>query len=244
MPNIISIPEIAYTGSLDLYLKIFDNFPNTYLFIKDRNSRFVCCNENFARLLNTDSESIKGKNDYDFWEKHMADLYVAEDKEVLAGKSFTNVHWMVPDMKGIVSWVISNKVPLYDLDGNVAGICGLFRDLYKAGEESKRYFDLAEVVEYINRNYTQEIKSKDLAKIIGVSVSQLNRKFKKAMGQSPISYLIEVRVEAAKKMLLESTKSITEISYDCGFNNQTYFNRQFKKLTGVSPKAFRKNLKT
>ena len=242
MYNTINIPQIGYQGSFDHYLQIFDHLPNTYLFIKDASSRFVCCNENFAKLLDTDVTSIKGKNDYDFWEKHMADLYVAEDREVLAGKSFTNVHWMVPDMKGIVSWVISNKIPLYDLNGNISGICGLFRDLYKAGAESKKYFDLAEVVEYINRFYSRDISSQDLANIIGVSVSQLNRKFNKAMGMSPINYLISVRIEASKKMLLESTKNITEISFDCGFNNQTYFNRQFKRITGLSPRQFRRNI--
>ena len=239
--NKIIIPHLGYEGSLESYLKIFDFFSDTYLFFKDRNSRFLCCNENFARLLGTDSESIKGMCDYDYFDRHMADLYVTEDREVIAGKSFINVHWMVPDTKGIISWVLSNKIPMLDTDGNIAGICGLFRDLYKAGSESKQYFDLAEVVEFINRKYASEITSEHLADILGVSVSQLNRKFKKTMGESPIGYLVKVRVDAAKKMLLESTDTITEISYHCGFNNQTYFNRQFKNITGISPREFRKN---
>ena len=180
-----------------------------------------------------------GKNDYDFFDRNMADQYLAEDKKVLAGEKFVNQRWMVPDKNGVITWCISHKHPLTDKEGNIKGIFCTFRDLRMAGFEAKPFFDLSEVVEYIHAHYSENITTDDLAKVVGLSTSQLNRKFKETLSDSPISYLLKIRIEKATERLLKTDDSITEISFTCGFNNQTYFNRQFKKINGLSPRDYR-----
>ncbi|MCI6732887.1 MAG: AraC family transcriptional regulator, partial [Lachnospiraceae bacterium] len=66
--------------------------------------------------------------------------------------------------------------------------------------------------------------------------------FKKISGVSPVNYLIQLRIEQAKRMLKESNLTILEISMECGFNNTSYFIRQFRKYTGKTPREYRRNL--
>lgn len=63
--------------------------------------------------------------------------------------------------------------------------------------------------------------------------------FKKRAQKSFIDFLNDLRVGEAARMLLETTNTISEISYDCGFNNISNFNRIFKKRKGVTPSEFR-----
>jgi AraC-like DNA-binding protein len=240
MNNRIDIPGLDYIGSLESFLSYFDYYPDTRFFVKNLDSKYIYCNKPYADMLKTNPENMLGKSDYDFYDKNMADLYLEEDKKVLAGEKFINQRWMVPDEKGVISWCISHKQPLKDKDGKICGIFGTFRDLKMAGLEAKPFYDLSEIVEYIHQNYSKNITAEDLAGIIGLSTSQLNRKFKREMDESPIIYLLKVRIEKATAKLLSTDSTITEISYECGFNNQTYFNRQFKKITGFSPRDYRK----
>jgi PAS domain S-box-containing protein len=220
-------------GYLDFYADI-------RIFIKNSDSKYLYVNKAFADMLGVSIDNMIGKGDYDFFSRDMADLYLAEDKKVLAGQKFVNQRWMVPNEKGIISWCISHKQPLKDRNGLIKGIIGTFRDLSLAGFDAKPFFDLSEVVEFMHDHYAENISAEDLASVIGLSVSQLNRKFKNTLSNSPINYLLNVRIQKAVERLLKSDDNITEVSFKCGFNNQTYFNRQFKKFTGLSPSSYRK----
>ena len=59
--------------------------------------------------------------------------------------------------------------------------------------------------------------------------------------QDAIDYIIELRLGAAARMLIDSTKMVAEICYDCGFNTLSNFNRLFRKHKGCTPTAFREN---
>lgn len=239
MNNMIQIPGLGFTNSLESVMAFFDHYTDTRIFIKDTESRYVYANQSYADLLKTTPEEMAGKSDFDFYECNMADLYLEEDRKTLAGQSFINKRWMVPDGNGVISWCISHKFPLRGEDGSIHSIFGTFRDLHMAGAEAKPYFDLAEVVQHIHTHYADDIRAEDLAKMLSLSVSQLNRKFSSAMGKSPISYLLDVRINQATTRLIQTDETISEISSACGFNSQTYFNRQFKATTGMTPKQYR-----
>lgn len=240
MDGKINIESLNFRSSLEDFLKYFDYYPDTRCFVKNLNSKYVYVNQAYADMLGCIPEEMVGKGDYDFYDKNMAELYLEEDRKVLAGEKFVNQRWMVPDKNGVISWCISHKQPLTDKAGNIKGIFCTFRDLRMAGFEAKPFFDLSEVVEYMHAHYSENISSDDIAKVVGLSVSQLNRKFKSTMNSSPINYLLKVRIEKAIERLLKTDETITEIAFACGFNNQTYFNRQFKKINGLSPRDYRK----
>jgi AraC-like DNA-binding protein len=65
------------------------------------------------------------------------------------------------------------------------------------------------------------------------------RVFRKATGQTPIEYLVRLRIQKAMELLRTTDRTITEIAMDVGFNDSNYFARQFRRLTDRSPRAFR-----
>lgn len=97
------------------------------------------------------------------------------------------------------------------------------------------------VKNYINKNYTDEIRLSVLADVAGMSPSAFSRFFKLRTGRNLSEYIIDIRLGYASRMLVDTSKSIAEISYSCGFNNLSNFNRIFKKKKNCSPSAFREN---
>jgi AraC-like DNA-binding protein len=97
------------------------------------------------------------------------------------------------------------------------------------------------VKNYIAKNYTEEIRLNTLADIAGMSPSAFSRFFKLRTGRNLSDYIIEQRLGYASRMLVDTSNSIAEICYACGFNNLSNFNRIFKKKKNCSPTEFREN---
>lgn len=100
---------------------------------------------------------------------------------------------------------------------------------------------LANAVSYIEDHYLEPITLEEIAAKSGISIRHLNRIFRAYYKLTPIAYLQRLRMERACTMLKQTNLSITEISYECGFNDSNYLARQFRKSYGMSPKSFRNN---
>lgn len=105
-------------------------------------------------------------------------------------------------------------------------------------DDSRR---VLKVKNFINKNYQDEIRLPQLADIAGMSPSAFSRFFKLHTGRNLTEYIIDIRLGAASRMLVDTSQSISEISFKCGFNNLSNFNRIFKKKKGCSPTEFRDN---
>lgn len=97
------------------------------------------------------------------------------------------------------------------------------------------------VEEFIDKNFRDEIRLQQLAEIASMTPTAFSRFFRLRTGKSISDYVIDVRLGHAARMLADSTNSVVEICYDCGFNNVSNFNRIFKKKKGCTPSAFREN---
>ena len=106
--------------------------------------------------------------------------------------------------------------------------------------DSKR---IRKIQDYINENYKENIKLNQLAEIAGLTPVSFSRFFKLHTGKSPVDYIIETRLGHAARLLVDSSKSIAEICFECGFNNISNFNRIFRKSKDCTPKEFRDNYK-
>ncbi|MDJ1473637.1 AraC family transcriptional regulator [Cytophagaceae bacterium DM2B3-1] len=95
--------------------------------------------------------------------------------------------------------------------------------------------------EYMQVNCEREITLKEVADLVGMTEVSFCRFIKKRTGKTFVESLNQIRLGYACRMLIDSTQSIAEISYKCGFNNLSYFNRLFKKQKGCTPKKFREN---
>ena len=109
--------------------------------------------------------------------------------------------------------------------------------LSAAGKE--RISRYKKIVSYFEKNYMNRITLEDLASEVQVNPQYLCHFFREIAGVSPVQYLIRYRIDMAREALLETTRSILEISLDCGFENVSYFIRQFRKFTGQTPRQYR-----
>ncbi|MCA9018288.1 MAG: AraC family transcriptional regulator, partial [Planctomycetaceae bacterium] len=189
-------------------------------------------------------EDIIGKTDFDIHPKDLAQQYVAEDKRVMESATpLANQVWLIPDRHGNLKWYLCSKIPLFGDGGKVIGVAGVLRDIKVAGAEFQSYQELDKVIAYVLEHYHERIQISDLADLIYLSVSQLDRKFKKLYQITPQKYILRVRINAACQSLLRTEKRISEIALESGFYDQSYFTKQFVNLMGVSPSEYRRKFK-
>ena len=93
---------------------------------------------------------------------------------------------------------------------------------------------------YMAEHYMEPVTVKDLAACCNISKSYFMACFKRAAGMSAIEHLTQLRIRAACEALSRTRQSVSEIAADCGYQNLSGFNRQFKRLTGYSPVQYRK----
>lgn len=105
-------------------------------------------------------------------------------------------------------------------------------------DDSRR---ILKVKNFISKNYMDELRLPELALLAGMSSSAFSRFFKLHTGRNISEYIIDLRLGYAARMLVDTAKSISEIGFDCGFNNLSNFNRIFKKKKGCSPSEFRES---
>ena len=94
---------------------------------------------------------------------------------------------------------------------------------------------------FISKNYADELRLPQLAEIAGMSASAFSRFFKLHTGRNLSDYIIDIRLGYATRLLVDTSRSISEISFQCGFNNLSNFNRIFKRKKGCAPSEFREN---
>lgn len=129
---------------------------------------------------------------------------------------------------------------LYELS-RVDGARTLSSSSYAKVEVSSDSRRVQKVKSFIDQNYRDEIRLSQIADIAGMSPSSFSRFFKLHTGRNLSEYIIDLRLGYASRMLVDSTHSIAEIGFTCGFNNLSNFNRIFKKRKGCSPSEFREN---
>lgn len=115
------------------------------------------------------------------------------------------------------------------------------RSIIEDSPQQKELVSLA--VQFIQNHYERDISLKDICGYVFLSPSYFTRIFKKETGYSPISFLINTRIERAKELLAGTGERVNEIALSVGFSTQQRFNEAFKKITGMTPLEYRKKMK-
>lgn len=97
----------------------------------------------------------------------------------------------------------------------------------------------ARIIEYIERNYGEEITLEQLSNVAGMSKNGVISMFKRLYGATPIQYINNLRLYKACDLLKNTDLPISQIAFQCGFSDSNYFSRVFKAMRGISPRAFR-----
>lgn len=103
----------------------------------------------------------------------------------------------------------------------------------------KNYRKLLPILQYIDKHYTEKIQIAELSKIIHVCDDRMIRLFKEVTGETPVEYILNLRVEHALKLLMEDNLSIAEIAEKTGFGSATYMTRVFKQKLGITPGKYK-----
>ncbi len=98
---------------------------------------------------------------------------------------------------------------------------------------------ILKVKDYIDKHFNEDVRLNELADLIGMSPSAFSRYFKLSTGKTLSEYIVGIRLGMAARKLVDSTDSISEICYVCGFNTISNFNRLFRKYKGCNPTEFR-----
>ena len=102
--------------------------------------------------------------------------------------------------------------------------------------ESRR---VEKVRQYIDEHYSDQLKLADLAALVGMSPVSFSRFFHQRTGRTLSEYIVDIRLGRAARMLVDTSKTVSEICYECGFNNLSNFNRTFKARRNCTPRDFR-----
>lgn len=119
--------------------------------------------------------------------------------------------------------------------------CKERKEIGRIVKKDKAEIRMTEIDIFLRCNYAREITLDRMAAHVGMNKSSFCIFFKRKAGQSFMAYVNDFRLSVARELLLNEALSVSEICYQCGFNDIHYFSRLFKQKTGVSPKKYRKD---
>lgn len=230
-------------GDSAQFLELFDHLPTVYLYVKDAAGHFVAINRTqvLAKGMSDQSE-IWGKTDLDIHPLYWGRQYQSEDREVIrSGRPLPGRVWLVPTAGRELGTFISSKIPIRDAAGGVIGIAGvMYRiDRSQAPGVTPAVDPVDAATAIFAKQFDTPIRVADVAARVGLSTSQLNRRFREKIQMTPRQYLQRVRVFEASRLLVETDRRITDIAIDCGFYDAAHLSRTFGRWMNQSPKQFR-----
>ena len=221
---------------------LFDSVPDTIFFVKDAAGRYVAANQTLAERTGFGrKEALIGLAADAVFPGALGRRIAAQDRAILESarslKGELELH-LYPE--GREGWCLTWKEPLFDRARAVVGLVGLSRDLRPANAAPAETAALSRALRMAQRHGGTSVKVSELAELAGLSLFQLDQRIRAMFGLSSGQYLTRLRIERASERLRQSDEAISQIALDCGYADQTAFTRQFRKLAGLSPGAYRK----
>lgn len=130
--------------------------------------------------------------------------------------------------------ILCSKVSEIEFDRNNQSHFMIFN-----GQKDHEDDPIKKAQDYIEQNYAEKLNIDAIAEHVGVSGRSFLRRFKKATANTPLEYIQRVKIEAAKKALEATAKTISEVMYNVGYNDEKSFRSIFRKHTGLSPLDYR-----
>ena len=216
---------------------LMDHLPGLTFFAKDTDFRLVCANRGFYERFGFASEQeIVGKDDFDLFPPRLAENFRRDDEEVFStGRPKLNIVELFFNPQGIPDWFITNKLPVFDTDHRVIGLMGTTQSYEGKKQVLQPYLQIDRAVAHIRENFRQRISVEDLAALVHLSPRQLHRKFVETFGSSPQAFIMKLRVQAACEALQREGSTISEVSQELGFCDQSSFTQHFQKHVGLTP---------
>jgi len=224
------------------FLELFSYLPDVHFFMKDRQGRFMAANPLQVEKLGCGTEEdVIGLNDYDFFPAYHVFGYIEDDRNVMrSGRPMAKKVEIVANQDGTMDWHVTTKLPARSADGETIGVVGIMRDLDREASMQQPYREMGKVIDFIARAFDQRIEVGILARLIGLSTSQFERRFRELFHLTPTGFITRFRVTRACKMLVDTNYTIARVAVDTGFYDHAHFSRAFSRIMGLSPTEYRK----
>lgn len=227
-------------SSIAPLLPMLDVIPNATIFIKDRHARYVMANRTLVQRCGLkDLKPLLGKTSAEVFPAQLGPGYTEQDRRVL------EQGWGLQDQLELhlygsrePGWCLTHKQPLFNREGTIIGLTGISVDLQSAADKHPAYQRLAAVDQHIRTHFHRRITMAELTRIAGISVAQLERYCKRVFHLTPRQMIQKTRLEHAHRLLITASP-ITDIALQCGYTDHSAFTRQFKALTGFTPRQYR-----
>ena len=219
---------------------MFDQQPNVFFFVKDRESRLIAASEPMWARLGLEGEAdVIGRLDEDFYPEQAAKSFRADDALVFrTGKPLINRLEVWYDEQRMLTWFLTTKVPLRGKDGKIIGLMGFTRrDEGRSCHQPSSEVTL--IVSHIQKNTHRILSTVELARECGHSERTLYRKIHQALGVTPYELMLRIRIESAAEALIQTTDKVIDIAQAHAFCDQSAFTQHFRKRLGLTPKQFR-----
>ncbi|MBE7498077.1 MAG: helix-turn-helix domain-containing protein [Verrucomicrobiaceae bacterium] len=219
---------------------LFDELPDVQAWIKDARRRYFWVNRAF--LLNYglhELSEVLGKTDDDLSPPHLATHFREGDEAVLAGQTVQGRLELVGRFDHTASWCFTTKRPVFDTKGRAIGTAGITRVLDAAQIDQREDIRLGVVISMMTQRLGKAVTNAEMAKAAGMSSRAFERAFLREYGLPPRQYLKRLRIQTACRLLVDTRESIASIAQRCGFADQSHFTREFRRVTGTTPAAYR-----
>lgn len=222
--------------------QLFELIPDVGFFIKDEAGRLVYCNEVHRRGIFRygNADDLYGKVNHDFFPNALANFFAADDQRVIKhGASILEQCELNIASTGSLTWFCTTKLPARNRQGRIIGLVGMSRRLEAAEQRTEDFGLLFPATDYIQKNFAQPIRIQSLAAACRMTETTFRREFEKLFRMTPLQFILRMRLHEACLRLSLSSNSIGRIANDCGFDDQNYFARYFKKTMNMTPTEFR-----
>jgi AraC-like DNA-binding protein len=221
-------------------LPLLDVIPNAAIFIKDAQARYLMANRTLVERCGARQlEPLLGKTSAQVFPAQLGPGYTEQDRRVLQEglvlESQLELHLYGSRQPG---WCLTHKWPLHDKRGEIIGLAGISLDLQSAKDTHPAYQRLASVDDYIRTHFQRPVMLRELTQVAGISVAQLERYCKRVFQLTPRQMIQKARLEHAHR-LLQTELPIIEVALQCGYTDHSAFTRQFRALTGFTPRRYR-----
>lgn len=244
----------AISGKADIFIETehFELVPGSLFYccsggvysMQSNGVKMIALNFDLTQRNNIHTEFYPRISISDDTQLPFVDQEIIDDCEFASSYLYiTNADDCLESLKKILKEFSIQK--MYYREKGSALLKGLLVELYRYSISGtlNSSATVSQIMDYIKNNYDKPLTNEMLSDMSGYHEYHLNRLFMKHVGTSVHKYILNIRINEAKKLLLTTEQSLTNIAEKVGFNSNTHFSSYFKQVIGISPLEFRKQFK-
>ncbi len=222
---------------------ILDHLGDISVFAKNRDFQLTYGNHHFyQRFGYTDESHFVGKTDFDLYPLPLAEKFRADDERFFSTEQpLLDLVELFLNQQGIPDCFITQKLPLFGKNGEVVGLMGAIRRYQIQGMEPTGETPVSKAANAFRRNPGKRWIIEDMAREVGLSQRQFNRRFQGAFGITPQSFLMKTRIQSACHELRQTGSEIADVALKLGFYDQSAFTAQFRRNMGITPLKYQRS---